>query len=560
VLCSQVIDTILFDVNDTRGVVGGQRIAAVFVDEIRKATNVMSDMAPCVAVYTAVVGVVASGRARLLFTALDQVSAFGIMDDGKPASASGTPITWLSLPPVVVDVGQSDRLLERCVALAHGHPRSTSHVLRVRRENKADDAQSLFERLEEAIAGKAVAPVAPFLAPALMCIRLQMDDTFDNSELSFGATIRGGALLNSCTRDGEDATLDFAVPLLDLFSLRLAADKLDGTLRDSVVKMCEMLHKVVSGEEYEVLHAHWETTLRCLFYKHRMHLKCDASMPLLSESTDSSDFPLALYRGVTFLSSSGSDVMIRTTSCKPVLRLKEKLSDTLTECHDEHGKAVRQIEVGQTVVAGARNAGFDLATLFEEAGTKKKHLLLIECKQSPAETGSVQGWLDVDDTPVRAGPARVADDNDNDDDDLAHDPRGKGKMQGEKKTKMVKKRVRKVRSGIDNEKAPPQAATAKKGPDGLSKKMQVMSETVTRVLKSAQHLFVRSGITDASQITYLFVLLRPITDAFIGESIEWIAKNNIKFNVAVIARDALLALYGSSLEGAVAFVVKAEDE
>jgi hypothetical protein len=237
--------------------------------------------------------------------------------------------------------------------------------------------------------------VAPFLAPALMGIRLQMNEHFDSSKLSFGATIRGGALLNSCAFDGNYAMLDLAVPLLDLFSLRKAAEEdMDGVLRDSVEKLCDLLHKVVSGEEYELLHAHWETALRCLFYKHRIALKCNASMPLLSESPANNDFPLALYRGVTFLTSSGRSVMVRAAACKPVLCLKERLSDTLTEWHDTRGEEVEQIEVGQTVVAGERNAGFDLATLFDEAGKKKtrKHLLLIECKHSPADTGSVQSW------------------------------------------------------------------------------------------------------------------------------------------------------------------------
>jgi hypothetical protein len=124
VRCSQVIDTILFDVDDTRPVVE-PRIAAVFVDEIRKATANVSDMVPCLDVYRTAVNVLDKPNMRLLFTALDQVSAFGIMDDRLDESASGCPITWLSLPPVVhIDVGDDDHLLERCVALAHGHPRS----------------------------------------------------------------------------------------------------------------------------------------------------------------------------------------------------------------------------------------------------------------------------------------------------------------------------------------------------------------------------------------------------------------------------------------------------
>jgi hypothetical protein len=557
----QVIDTILYDVDDTRPVVE-RRIAALFVDEIRKATANESDMEPCVRVYRAVVDALTDPNVRLLLTALDQVSAFGIMDDRLDASASGCPITWLSLPPVDVDVVDGDRLLERCVALAHGHPRSTELVLCERKSHKADDAQSLIKHIEKSIAGKARAPVVPFLAPALMSIRLRMNEKFDNSELSFGATIRGAALLNSCAYDGEELELARSVPLLDLYSLRRAANFLEGILCESVEKLCDLLHKMVSGEEYEKLHAHWETTLRCLFYKHRIALKCTASMPLLSDSPANDDFPLALYRGVTFLTSSGRSVMVRAAACKPVLCLKERLSDTLTEWHDTRGEEVEQIEVGQTVVAGERNAGFDLATLFEEAGKKKtrKHLLLIECEHSPADTGSVQGWdrdnaatddndADLGAIPARAASATVTDDND---DDLVDDRHGKEKA----KTRKVKVRVRK---GERNAR-PAAAVAAKKGPDGLSTKMQIMSQTVARVLKSDQHLFVRSGITEESQITYLFVLLRPITGTFIREAKAWMIKHEIKFNVAVIARDALLALYGPSLRGAVALVLKAEDE
>jgi hypothetical protein len=590
VRCSQVIDTILFDVDDTRGVVVEPRIAAVFVDEIRKATANVSDMVPCLDVYRTAVNVLDKPNMRLLFTALDQVSAFGIMDDRLDESASGCPITWLSLPPVHIDVGDGDHLLERCVALAHGHPRTIAGVLRVRGKHLADDAQSLFNRIEQAIAGTAAASFAPFLAPALMGIRLQMNEHFDSSKLSFGATIRGGALLNSCAFDGNYAMLDLAVPLLDLFSLRKAAEEdMDGVLRDSVEKLCDLLHKVVSGEEYELLHAHWETALRCLFYKHRIALKCNASMPLLSESPANNYFPLALYRGVTFLTSSGRSVMVRAAACKPVLCLKERLSDTLTEWHDTRGEEVEQIEVGQTVVAGERNAGFDLATLFEEAGKKKtrKHLLLIECKHLN-ESDEV--------------PAAVTDDNDHDDDDdddLAHDLCGKLKMQGEKTVKPKKlkklkkpkkeakeakgakakeaeateaketteaaetkkaKKAKKTKKAKKAKKSKTKVAAEKKGPGGLSKTMQIMFETVDRVLKSDMHLFVRSGITEASQITYLFVMLRPITDTFIHETKAWISDRKIEFNVAMIARDALLSLYGPSLEGAVAFVFKAEDE
>jgi hypothetical protein len=556
---SQVIGTILYDVNDTRPVVE-RRIAAVFLDEIRKATANVSDMVPCLDVYRTAVNVLDKPNMRLLFTALDQVSAFGIMDDRLDVSASGCPITWLSLPPVVYNVvGEDDRLLERCVALAHGHPRSTELVLCERKSHKVDDAQSLIKHIEQAMVDVARVPVAPFLAPALMGIRLQMNEHFDSSELSFGATIRGGALLNSCAVDGKNGKLAKTVPLLDLFSLRKAAEEdMDGVLRDSVEKLCDFLHKVVN----EKLHAHWETALRCLFHEHRIALKCTASMPLLSESPANNDFPLALYRGVTFLTSSGRSVMVRAAACKPVLCLKERLSDTLTEWHDTRGEEVEQIEVGQTVVAGERNAGFDLATLFDEAGKKKtrKHLLLIECKHSPADTGSVQSWdrdsaatddndADLGAIPARAASAAVTDDND---DDLVDDRHGKEKAKTRKATVRVRKGERNAR--------PAAAVAAKKGPDGLSTKMQIMSQTVARVLKSDQHLFVRSGITEESQITYLFVLLRPITGTFIREAKAWMIEHEIEFNVAVIARDALLALYGPSLRGAVALVLKAEDE
>jgi hypothetical protein len=93
------------------------------------------------------------------------------------------------------------------------------------------------------------------------------------------------------------------------------------------------------------------------------------------------------------------------------------------------------------------------------------------------------------------------------------------------------------------------------------------------------HLFTRSGIKSARQVTYLVVPMRAITSTLCEQATTWcdaeLAKEvaaagaagataaaataeaaNKMFNAAILERDDLLRLYGPTLQDAVAFAYK----
>lgn len=69
------------------------------------------------------------------------------------------------------------------------------------------------------------------------------------------------------------------------------------------------------------------------------------------------------------------------------------------------------------------------------------------------------------------------------------------------------------------------------------------------------HPITTSGITTASQVTMLVVANRHETDSFVSSANGWLFNkdNGVRFNVGVVTRESLLAIYGELLRCAVTF-------
>jgi hypothetical protein len=95
-------------------------------------------------------------------------------------------------------------------------------------------------------------------------------------------------------------------------------------------------------------------------------------------------------------------------------------------------------------------------------------------------------------------------------------------------------------------------------PGDLDSKFANLKRDLPLMLANPEHLFTRSGITSARQVTYLVVPMRAITNVLCAQAMKWCSEQPVDemFNAAILERDALLQLYGPTLKDAVAFTYK----
>jgi hypothetical protein len=102
------------------------------------------------------------------------------------------------------------------------------------------------------------------------------------------------------------------------------------------------------------------------------------------------------------------------------------------------------------------------------------------------------------------------------------------------------------------------ATTVLGWPNDLENKFANLKRDLALMFANPEHLFRRSGITSARQVTYLVMPMRAMTDTLLNEAVKWCAAQpaNEMFNAAILEREALLQLYGPTLRDALAFVYK----